>query len=635
MFAKLVITAALGAALVSAFTPGLARADPVRVFPIPGSRVVAPHAQIAFRGIDPLGLAGVTVTGSRSGVHAGRIAGDSDGRGGSFLPSTPFQPGETVTVQTGLNVLGARNGSFSFTVAMPSEPIPYRPAQTVPRVRGDIWRFRSRTDLAPAAVKLLKSSRHASPGDIFLAPQFGPVENGPEILDSSGNLIWFDRVQHGDVASDFRVQTYQGRPVLTWWQGYTDAGIGVGQDVIYDSTYSPKATLRAADWLPTDLHEFQLTPSGTALITSYFPVYWDARTIHGLRREITLDSVVQEIDIPTGLLLFEWDSLDHVPVADSYLAVPHQSATNHNPFDYFHVNSVQLDSDGNLVVSGRNTWAAYKVSYQNGSVIWTLGGRHSSFRMGPGTSFAFQHDVRIRAQHDEYVTLFDDGAGPPTVHSQSRGLKLRLNLTKRTASVVWQHEHSPPLLSDYQGNYEQLPDANDFLGWGQQPFFTEYDPHGSLLVDGRFVGYTSSYRVYKFPWQGQPKTLPAVAASTSSRMTTVYMSWNGATTMSGWRVLSGSATTGLRATRTVPKRGFETSAQINAARYVAVQALDSRGRVLATSSPFARAERRDSDFRIPCAGGSDPRPSPFIATRFLSCWWTAFWSRSLTSSPIG
>ena len=584
--AKLVFSAALGATLVLAFAVAPARAASVDVFPIPGSRVVSPHAQIAFRGINPLELVGITVTGARSGAHPGRIEGDSDGRGGSFLPSRPFEPGETVTVRTALDVLGARGGTFTYTIASPSAPIPYRAAQTVPRVKGDVWRFRSRLDLAPAAVTLMKDSSHASPGDIFLAPQFGPVQNGPEILDPSGRLIWFDRMPPGDVAADFRVQSFQGRPVLTWWQGYTDAGLGVGEDVIYDSTYSPIAAVRAANGLSTDLHEFQLTPSGTALVTAYYPVYWDATGIHGgLKREITLDCVVQEIDIPTGLVLFQWDSLDHVPVTDTYESLPHQSATNHNPFDYFHVNSVQLDYDGNLVISGRNTWAAYKVSHQSGGVIWTIGGRHSSFKMGPGTSFAFQHDVRVRANGDEYMTVFDDGAGPPTVHSQSRGLKLRLDLRKRTATVAAQHDHSPPLLSQFEGNYQQLPDADDFVGWGQQPFFTEYGPHGNLVLDGRFVGYTSSYRVYKFSWQGQPKNLPAVAASTSSGHTSVYMSWAGATSLAGWRVLSGPTATSLRPARTLAKGGFETSTQIKAAAYVAAQALSSSGRVLATSAP--------------------------------------------------
>ena len=162
-----------------------------------------------------------------------------------------------------------------------------------------------------------------------------------------------------------------------------------------------------------------------------------------------------------------------------------QSATNHNPFDYFHVNSVQLDADGNLLISGRNTWAAYKVSHQNGAVMWTLGGKHSSFRMGPATSFAFQHDVRVEAASDQYVTVFDDGAGPPTVHSQSRALKLRLDLQARTATMWSTSTTTRRRCSrSSRATYQQLPDADDFVGWGQEPYFTEYDSRGRAVLDG-------------------------------------------------------------------------------------------------------------------------------------------------------
>ena len=423
--------------------------------------------------------------------------------------------------------------------------------------------------------------------------------------------------------------------MLTWWQGYTDAGLGVGEDVIFDSTYSPVATVKAGNGLTTDLHEFQLTPYGTALVTSYFPVYWDATSVKGHKQEVTLDCVVQEIDIPTGLVLFQWDSLDHVPVSDTYEQLPTQNAKVRNPFDYFHVNSVQLDTDGNLIISGRNTWAAYKVNHQTGAVMWTLGGRRSSFKMGSGTAFAFQHDVRVRANNDEYVTVFDDGAGPPKIHSESRGLKLKLNVKQMTAAVAFQHDHSPPLLSAFEGNYQQLPNNDDLLGWGQQPYFTEYGTHGQLLVDGRFVGNTSSYRVYKFSWQGQPKSLPAVAASTSKKTTTVYASWNGAT--DGLRLARAERVLGHRA---------------------ASEPLGPQARIRDEHPDHRREIRRGAGTRRPwaspcdvvprqrqltfatrlfaaCAGGSDPRPDPFTAIRFPSCWWTAFWSRSLTSSPSG
>lgn len=580
--------AAAVCALAGASSPAAAQPPPVSVFPIPGGRVAAPGTQITFRGVPATALTGITVTGSSSGRHAGTIAADSDGRGGSFLPSTRFQPGETVTVKTPLGVLGGKGGTFSFQIATSPGPVPYQAAQFVPRVPGDIWRFRSRGDLAPAAVQMLKNSSAADPEDIFLAPKYGPLQNGPEILDPSGNLVWFYRLPHGDSAADFRVQQYRGQPVLTWWEGYTVAGIGVGQDVIYDASYSPVVAVRAGNGLSADLHEFQLTPSGTALITAYYPVYWDASAIRGgLKREITLDAVVQEIDIRTGLVLFQWDSLDHVPVTDSYEALPKQSAKSSSPFDYIHVNSVQLDDDGNLLISARNTWAAYKVSHQTGAMMWTLGGRRSSFTMGRGTGFAFQHDVRARAQNDQYVTVFDDGAGPPNVHSQSRGLKLLLDLKHMTATAVTQVEHAPPLLTTFEGNYQQLHDGDNLIGWGQQPYFTEYDSRGRPVADGRYVDGTSSYRVYKFAWQGQPKKPPDVAASTSGKTTTVYVSWNGATKAGGWRVLSGPSPTSLKPTRAGAKRGFETAFAITAAPYVAVQALDFSGRVIATSAPVS------------------------------------------------
>jgi arylsulfotransferase ASST len=580
--------AAITALAASDDTIATAQPPAVAAFPIPGSKLATPWTQITFRGVPASALGTIQVTGSSSGVHAGTIEADSDGNGGSFVPQVAFQPGETVTVTTLLNVLGANQGTYQFTVATPAGGVPYARALIVPRAPGDVWRFRSRQDLAPPAVKIL--SRSASPGgdDIFVAPQYGPVQNGLEIVDESGRLIWFDRVTPGDTASDFRVQTYKGNPVLTWWEGFTDAGVGVGQDVIFNSAYQEIATVNAGNGLHADLHEFELTPSGTALVTAYFPVYWDASSIHGSAKEIVLDSVVQEIDIPTGLVLFQWDSLDHVPVGDSHAPLPVQTGKQRNPFDYFHVNSIALDDDGNLVVSARNTWAAYKIDRQTGAVLWTLGGKRSSFKMGPGTMFAFQHDVRIQAQRDQFVTLFDDGAGPPNVHSQSRAVELSLNFKQMTATLASQHQHSPALLADFEGNVEQLPGFDDFVGWGQQPYFTEYDRHGHLVLDGRFVGTTSSYRSYAFSWSATPAVLPAVAASTSGKTTSVYASWNGATGVAAWRVLSGASASALRPTRTVTDTNFETGTTIVAAAYVAVQALDVHGHLLATS-PIVRS----------------------------------------------
>jgi hypothetical protein len=170
------------------------------------------------------------------------------------------------------------------------------------------------------------------------------------------------------------------------------------------------------------------------------------------------------------------------------------------------------------------------------------------------------------------------------VHSQSRALKLELNLKHMTADVVSQRLHSPPLLSSYEGNDEQLPNRNDFVGWGQQPYFSQYNPQGKLVFDGRFVDDNISYRAYRFQWTGTPTTPPAVATARHGRKMTVYVSWNGATNVVSWRVFGGGSAAALKPILTAPKKGFETAITTGARGYVAVQALGFKARPLGSRS---------------------------------------------------
>jgi hypothetical protein len=576
----------LGLALIPALLapPQVAaqsRPAAVAVFPSPGSKLAPPKAQIAFRGLAPASLGPITVTGSKSGVHTGQIESDSDGQGASFLPASPFTPGETITVTTSLNILGGKGGSFQFQVATPA-PLPNGQSLRVRSVPGGVWGFRSRPDLAPPAVEISHGAGAGGGSDLFLTPQYGPVQNGPEILDPGGQLIWFDPVPRGTLAANLQVQSYQGQPVLTWWQGVSAAGIGIGEDVIFDSSYRPVAVVKAANGLNADLHEFQITPSNTAFLTAYFPVIWDARSVHGERREIVFDSVIQEIDIPTGLVLFQWDSLDHARLSESYQPPPGEGPKVgfRNPYDYFHVNSIQLDGDGNLLVSARNTWAVYKVDHHSGRVMWRLGGKRSNFRMLGDASFAFQHDIRSHSAGDHFVTIFDDGAGLPIVHKQSRALELYLDFNHWQAHVYKQWFHAPALSSWFEGNVQQLPDHDEFVGWGQDPFFTEFDQHGHTVLDGRFVSNTASYRAYRFLWTGIPATPPAVAASRTGNEITWYVSWNGATAVSSWSLSAGASPSALRPVARARKTSFETAITAPKQPYEQIQALDSRGRPL-------------------------------------------------------
>src|ERR1700729_1345414 len=479
-----------------------AASAPVSVFPVAGGRVAAPSTQITLRGVPASQLGAISVTGSKSGTHTGRVVSDSDGQGASFIPSRSFSPGETVTVHTGLNIVGGTAGTYSFTVATPARGIPLAGVRPAPRVRNDISRFVSRPDLVPTAITVTKkaSPSVAAGGDLFVAPQYGPVQNGPMIVGPFGGLIWYQPVPHHDPATDFNVQTYQGKPVLTWWQGNVSfAGTGDGVDEIYNSSYRHVATVKAGNGVNADLHEFTITGANTALVTAYYPVLWNTSSAKGAKPRLVLDGVVQEIDIPTGLVLFQWDSLDHVPVSASYQPIPKNTG---HPWDYFHLNSAQVTGSGNVIISSRDTWAVYDVSHQTGGIVWTLGGKSSSFKMGPNTSFAFQHDARLL--NSGLISIFDDGAGPPDVHKQSRGLVLRLDTTHMTASLVVQDTHSPSILARFEGSDQLLRDGDSLVGFGSQPWITEFDSRGRTVFDARFVDANQSYRAFRYPWTGTP-----------------------------------------------------------------------------------------------------------------------------------
>jgi Arylsulfotransferase (ASST) len=546
----------------------------VSVFPAPGTRYNLPGTQISFRGIAARRIGPLTVVGSVTGVHTGRIEADSDERGASFRPSQPFAPGETVRVVSKLNVLGGRAGEFSFVIEHPAAQIAPAPLLVAAAGADGVERFRSRPDLRPAAVTVERGSTAYGARDIFVAPQDGPVQVGPMILGPHGNVIWFHPSPVGSalLTTDFRVQRLHGQRVLTWWQGYQNRGSGRGVGVIFDRHYRRIATVHAGNGLDADLHEFLVTNSGVAYLIAASPI-----AVPGSSRPL-IDSVIQEIDIKTGLVLFEWHALDHVRLNESYKYGP---GVPGHVVDPYHMNSISIAPDGNLIVSMRNTSATYKIDRRSGQIIWRLGGKDSSFALPPGTSTAFQHDVIVHA--GRRLTIFDNGAGPPKVHASSRGLELKLDPARASVKVLGNYDHSPPLSANFEGSIQTLPGGHMFLSYGQRPYFTEFDAHGREVFDARFTAHTTTYRAYRFAWKGEPLTRPAVAVSRSGRFVTVYASWNGATRVARWRVLAGRTAHTMRAVAVSAKRGFETPITIRAHSDVAIVALDGSGRVLARS----------------------------------------------------
>jgi Arylsulfotransferase (ASST) len=434
--------------------------------------------------------------------------------------------------------------------------------------RGEVQRFRSAPALKPPAVTVRRRSARTAPGHVFVTPNKGRGQHGPMIIDSRGDLVWFRRVRGDGFATDLKVQRYRDRPVLTWWQGRSAGGGGNGEFVIADAAYREIARVRAIGNDEGDLHEFVLSPEGTALFFVY-------RTVGDI-----VDCVIQEVDVETGRLLFRWSSRDHIPLRHSY-----KERSPGRPWDYAHLNSIDFEPGGDLLVSARNTHAIYRIDRRSGRIEWTLGGKASDFRMGRGTQFAWAHDARRQA--DGSITIFDNAAAPK-VREQSRGLVL--DVKRRRVTLRRAYRHPRRLLTHISAGMQRLPNGNVFIGWGATAHFSEHARGGRLLWDARFTDIDNdTYRAYRFPWTGRPAGRPKAAATARGERTTVHASWNGATEVRRWRVLAGPSADALEPAGTGPRRGFETALTVRTSEpLVAVQALDGRGAVLGTSRPVRR-----------------------------------------------
>ena len=399
------------------------------------------------------------------------------------------------------------------------------------------------------------------------------------ILDDRGQPVWFHPVQ-GDEEKDafnFKVQSYKGETVLTWWEGL-HTGYGQGEYVIFDRSYREITRIRAGNGYEGDHHEFLITPQNTALITIYSKVPIDLSSVGGPTDGSVLEGIVQEIDIETGEVLFEWHSLEHVALEESYWK---PKEDQEDSFDYFHINSIDVYDDGHLLISARRTSTVYKVDRKTGEVVWRLGGKESNFDMGPGTITDYQHDARRHP--DGTITIFDNSNVNKDV--QSRGIVLRLNEDAMTATLLREHTHPDTVFSDTQGNVQILPNGNVFMGWGSEPYFSEFSHDGKLLFDASFPSELESYRAFRFPWKGQPEDQPAVVAESGPEdKVTLYASWNGATEVDTWEVLAGAGPDRMEPVGSAPRKGFETALMLQTGEpYIAVKAKDSSAQVLGTS----------------------------------------------------
>jgi hypothetical protein len=362
------------------------------------------------------------------------------------------------------------------------------------------------TPTSPPPVTSLVHGVNDHEGDFFVTPTGDTTTyaNGPEIIDGNGNVVWFHAVPAADTASDFREQNYNGKTVLTWWQGTGLGGVSDGTDIIANTKGHQIATVTAGNGLTTDGHEFLITPQNTALVLSYDVTTADLTSIGGATDQSVIDGVVQEINIKTGKVLFSWNSADHIPYSASEQPLPASTTT---PWDWFHVNAVHLNTDGSLLIDARNTWAAYDVNRHSGTVNWTLGGKDSSFteKAAPGQSldsagdiFSWQHDPEALG-HNTYTWFDNESAGTPNF-PYSRIVTVTLNTKNHTATLVKTDNQPDHLSAASQGNGQTLRDGNLVVGWGILPYVSEFSPSGALLDNLEFPAGVNTYRAYREPW---------------------------------------------------------------------------------------------------------------------------------------
>ena len=554
----------------------------VAVSPLPDSLDASYRTQISFVGAPVSELSDISVSGSRTGNHPGHLEAYSQGDGASFVPNKPFLGGETVTVHGKVSREGKTAPfAFHFSTAV-EDPLGHVASTANPPAKaGELDVFHSRPDLHVPVITVGADAPQQSPGDIFVAPYAGVGQDGPMIFESSGNLVWFDPLPPGVESTNLQVQQYEGKPVLTWWQGYIPPqGFGQGEEVIDNSAYQQVAKFPAGNGLPADLHEFRIMPNDTALLTSFNPIRCDLVGVGGPADGAVTDSIFQEIDLKTHLVRREWHPLDHISLANSYSSPT--TASGEWPFDYFHINSIDPQSNGSILISSRNTSALYELSASSGQVTAQIGGKHSTLTLGAGAATAYQHDAQMLPDGD--ISVFDNG-GVPKVHPQSRGIVIALNPVTKTDTLIAEYEHSQPLAAGSQGDVQMLENGNAFIGWGAEPYVTEYASNGTVLYNAHLPAKTQSYRSYRFQWTGTPANTPAIAAAAGAGGSTiVYASWNGATTVASWQVLAGTSSSAMSPVASAAKTGFETSISTPGTHpYVAVQALGAGGEVLSTS----------------------------------------------------
>ena len=347
-----------------------------------------------------------------------------------------------------------------------------------------------------------------SPGYIFITPTVldtaGPFPTSLAILDSAGNYLFFKPFTQKIVppykpvgASDFKLQP-------SGFMSFS-APLASGESGMYllNSQFEIVDSVKCGNGFATDGHDLVHLPDGRFIISGLEDRIMNLSTMftqgfmQGSPAATVTGNIVQELDAQKNVL-FEWKSLDHYALTDVY----RHFFTDPAYLDHSHINSIEVDHDGNYILSFRHIHEVTKIDAVTGDIIWRFGGKNNQFTfIGDTMPFSAQHDARRLP--NGHITLFDNGAYNST--PRARAIEYELDEVNKTAKAVWQTSEPASLSSRFIGSTQRLSNGNTLIDWGgvfplpQNTDFTEVDSVGNTVLEINFgPPRYISYRALKY-----------------------------------------------------------------------------------------------------------------------------------------
>jgi hypothetical protein len=379
-----------------------------------------------------------------------------------------------------------------------------------------------------------------APGYIFITPtSLNATDNHPTslaLLDSAGNYVFFLPDNGTENIAPFTITRglsnfdYQKDGLMTF-------GKRVSSQISYmtiDSTFNLVDSSVCEFGALVDPHEFLRTSSGETIHLCHETRTMDMSmyyTTSGAQYDTATSvkgNIIQHFDV-SGNLIFEWKTLDHFSIDDSYAYVFRDSTF----FDHAHVNSIEIDADSNYLISSRFLHEVTKINKNTGQIIWRFGGKNNDFTfVGDTVPFSAQHDVRLIGNNS--LLIFDNANHSST--DIARSVNYILDTVSFTATLNWEYKNPHGLSSRYQGSSRRLPGGNTVINWAAaipyttSELFSEVDPAGNVVMELDLPDQYISYRIVKheLPFKLNRPTINCSASGTFLEAPSGYQEyyWN-------------------------------------------------------------------------------------------------------------